>query len=120
MRFGRPCSNPNEHWQVLDFSLFDIKKRAIFVYNLMRSSFDDVKVRCDLQRMEIVLPYLLLLTDFYNKRFKVDLNSQYYINKVGDEPLDVSLLMDFLSKLIGNSFGEFTIFHCFLYFILIN
>ena len=71
---------------------FDIKRTILFVYNSLRSGFDDAKVNCDLQRMAVVLSYLLLLPDFYDKCSKVDLQSQYYINKARDEPLDVFLV----------------------------
>ena len=78
-----------DHWI---FAQFDIKRRALFVYNSLRSGFDDAKVKCDFQMMAVFLPYLLLLSEFYDKCSKVDPQSQYYINKAGDELLDVFLV----------------------------
>ena len=43
------------------------------MYNSLRSGIDYAKVMCEMQRMTVVIPYLLLLSDFYDKRPKVDL-----------------------------------------------
>ena len=59
------------------------------MYNSLRSRVDDVKVMCEMQRMTVVIPYLLLLSDFYDKRPKVDLNSPYYKDKDVDATLDI-------------------------------
>ena len=48
-----------------------------------------VELICEMQRMTIVIPYHLLLYDFYDKCPKVDLNSSYYKNKVEDVALDI-------------------------------
>ena len=50
---------------------------------------------CEMQRMEIVIPYLLMLSDFYDKRPKVDLNYSFY----KDKDLDASLDIFFIDKL---------------------
>ena len=70
--------NCGEHWIL---ARFDIKRRALFVYNSLRSGVDDAKVMCEMQRMTVVIPYLLMLSDFYDKRPKVDLNSLFYKDK---------------------------------------
>ena len=78
--------NVAEHW-ILD--RFDIKIRALFVYNSLRSGVDDAKVMCEMQRMTVVIPYILLLSNFYSKQSKVDLNSLYYKDKNLDVPLEI-------------------------------
>ena len=59
------------------------------MYNSLRSGVDDAKVMCEMQRMTVVILYLLLLYAFYDKRSKVDLNSPYYKNEVEDATLDI-------------------------------
>ena len=78
--------NVGEHWIL---TRFDIKRRALFVYNSLRSGVDDAMMMCEMQRMTVVIAYLLLLLDFYDKCPKVDLNSPYYKNKVEDATLDI-------------------------------
>ena len=78
--------NVGQHWIL---ARFDIKCRALFVYNSLKSGVDDAKVMCEMQRMVVVIPYLLMLSDFYDKRLKVDLNSPAYKDKGLDASLDV-------------------------------
>ena len=61
----------------------------MFVYISLRNGVDDAKVMCEIQRMTVVIPYLLMLSDFYDKRPKVDLNSLFYKDKELDAPLDI-------------------------------
>ena len=63
--------NVGEHWIIAQF---DIKMRTLFVYNSIRSGVDDAKVMVHMQRMSVVIPHLLMLSD---KQPKVDLNSCY-------------------------------------------
>ena len=56
--------NVGEHW-IMD--RFDVKKRALFVFNYLRSGVDNAKVICEMQRKTVVIPYLLNLYDFYYK-----------------------------------------------------
>ena len=78
--------NVGEHWIL---ARFDIKRRALLVYNSLRNGVDDAKVMCEMQRMALVISYILLLSDFYDKHLKVDLNFPYYKNKVENAALDI-------------------------------
>ena len=78
--------NVGPHWIL---ARFDIKMRVFFVYNSLRSVVDDAKVTCEMQRMAVVIPYLVMLADFYEKRWEVDLNSLYDKEKVIDASLDI-------------------------------
>ena len=92
--------NVEEHWIL---ARFDIKRMALFRYNSLRSGVDGAKVMCEMQRMAVIIPYLLLVSDFYNNRPKVDLKSTYYINKVEDATFDI-FFVDGLPKRTGNWF----------------
>ena len=81
--------NVGEHWIL---ARFDIKHRTLFVYNSFRRGVEDSKVMEHMHRMTVVIPYLLMLSDFYDKRPKVDLNSPHYKLKDLDAPLDVSFV----------------------------
>ena len=81
--------NVGEHWIL---ARFDIKRRSLFVYNSLRSGVNDDKVMADLKRMTVVIPYMLMLSDFYVKRPKVDLVSPFYKDKDLDAPLDIFLV----------------------------
>ena len=81
--------NVGEHWIL---ARFDIKQRTLFVYNSFRRGVEDSKVMVHMQRMTVVIPHLLMLSDFYDKRPKVDLNYPFYNFKDLDSPLDISFV----------------------------
>ena len=66
--------------------------RTLFVYNSFRSGVDDGKVLGYMQKMSVVIPHLLMLSDFYDKLSKVDLNSPCYKDKELDGPLEISFV----------------------------
>ena len=68
---------------------------SLFVYNLLRSAGNDGKAMADMKRIAVVIPYMLMLFDFYVKRPKVDLVSSFYKEKDLDAPLDVFLVDGF-------------------------
>ena len=85
--------NVGEHWILVRFDI----KRSLFVYNSLRSAVNDSKVMSEMKRMVVVILYMLILSNFYVKRPKVDLVSLYYKGKDLDAPLDI-FLVDGLSQ----------------------
>ena len=81
--------NVGKHWIL---ARFDIKMRSLFIYNSLRSTINDGKVMSEMKRMAIVIPYMLMLSNFYVKRPKVDLVSPFYKDKDLDAPLDIFLV----------------------------
>ena len=74
------------------------------MYNSLRSEVDDAKVMCEIQRMAVAIPYLLMLSDFYDKQPKVDLNSPFYKDKELDTLLDIFFVDGLLNRQNDNCF----------------
>ena len=56
----------------------------------MPTKLNDVKATdLEEQRMTVLIPYLLLFTDFYEKRDQNDLKSVYYADKENEASLNV-------------------------------